>query len=506
MALSSDEKTMYVTSGGFDGKLQAVDIASGKVRTEVAAGHTPQSPVILPGEKKMFVCNRFSNNVAEYDLPEMKFVRHIPTIREPFAAVCSKDGKQLYVANYLPNDTNNDPAKPHEPVFVAASVSVIETESGKAEHLRLPNGACNVQDICLSPEGQFVYVTHLIAHFWNETDHLEGGQMNVNGFSRIDTKTNSVDTFFLDDETSGAANPWGITTSKDGKTLYVAASGTDELITLEIADFTKKQRIKLNGKGARSVAVVGENVYVGMYYGDTLQKIVPGSGAVEEIPLGEKIELTRERAGEMYWNDATLCFEQWQSCASCHPEGRMTGMNWDLLHDGAGNPKNTKSFLLSHDTPPTMWLGDRRHAQQCTRTGFRFIMFTMPQREPCFTIDEYTRNMKPVPSPYLVGCQLSEKAKQGQTIFNDTKVGCAACHPAPLFTDLQMHDVGSKDQYSDQTTFDTPTLIEVWRTAPYMHDGRYVKMKDIFTKGKHGNVEHLSDEEIDNLVEYVLSL
>jgi cytochrome c peroxidase len=114
--------------------------------------------------------------------------------------------------------------------------------------------------------------------------------------------------------------------------------------------------------------------------------------------------------------------------------------------------------------------------------------------------------MKPVPSPYLVGGQLSEKAVRGRTIFNDAKVGCATCHQAPLFTDLQMYDVGSKDQYSDQTTFDTPTLVEVWRTAPYLHDGRYAEMKDVFTKGKHGNVEHLSDKQLDDLVEYVLSL
>jgi hypothetical protein len=46
-------------------------------------------------------------------------------------------------------------------------------------------------------------------------------------------------------------------------------------------------------------------------------------------------------------------------------------------------------------------------------------------------------------------------------------------------------------------------------TAPYMHDGRYLTVKELLTKGKHGNedgrLERLSDQQIDDLAEYVLS-
>jgi hypothetical protein len=440
--------------------------------------------------------------------------------------VASKDGTKIFVLNFLPNDPNNFPDKPHEPVNVASSVTVIDTVTGNTEHLRLPNGSCNLTDICLSPDGRYVYLTHILSRFYNVTDHLENGWMNANGMSIINTENNQLSTVLLDDPESGAANPWGITTSSDGKQIFVAIAGTDEMIVLDAEamhkkltnedgiDFSNdlsflaeaKRRIKLTGKGAREIVSVGQKVYVTMYYDDSLRQIDLSNNTVTKISFGTKTELTQERAGEMYWNDATLCQQQWQSCASCHSDGRMTGMNWDLLHDGEGNPKNTKSLVLSHETPPTMWLGDRRHAMQCTRTGFRFILFTMPQRDPCFTIDEYTRNMKPLPSPYLVNGQLSDRAKRGKTIFEKSEVGCTTCHPAPLFTDMKMYDVGSEDQFSAQKTFDTPTLVEVWRTAPYFHDGRYVEMKDVFKKGKHGNIENLSDEEIDDLVEYVLSL
>jgi hypothetical protein len=40
-----------------------------------------------------------------------------------------------------------------------------------------------------------------------------------------------------------------------------------------------------------------------------------------------------------------------------------------------------------------------------------------------------------------------------------------------------------------------------------MHDGSYATMKEVFTKGKHGlNGVKLTPEQIDDLVEFVLSL
>ena len=41
--------------------------------------------------------------------------------------------------------------------------------------------------------------------------------------------------------------------------------------------------------------------------------------------------------------------------------------------------------------------------------------------------------------------------------------------------------------YDRNDRFDTPTLIEVWRTAPYLHDGRYATIKELFSKGRHGS-------------------
>jgi len=59
-------------------------------------------------------------------------------------------------------------------------------------------------------------------------------------------------------------------------------------------------------------------------------------------------------------------------------------------------------------------------------------------------------------------------------------------------------------------TFATPILVEVWRNAPYMYDGRAVTIKEVITtdnaNNRHGNTRGLTTQEADDLAEYVNSL
>ncbi len=60
-----------------------------------------------------------------------------------------------------------------------------------------------------------------------------------------------------------------------------------------------------------------------------------------------------------------------------------------------------------------------------------------------------------------------------------------------------------------------PPLIEVWRTAPYLYDGRAATVREVLTtynpldengRTKHGNISDLTEDEIDDLIEFVLSI
>jgi cytochrome c peroxidase len=181
----------------------------------------------------------------------------------------------------------------------------------------------------------------------------------------------------------------------------------------------------------------------------------------------------------------------------------MDGLNWDLMNDGIGNPKNCKSLLYSHVTPPSMVSGIRKNAEIAVRAGFRLIQFFDIDEESAACVDEYLKALRPVPSPYLMDGKLSKKAEEGRKVFD--KLKCGECHSGPYFTDLKMHRIGENIEF--ENGWDTPTLIEIWRTAPYLFSGSAATIEEVFTKFKHGiEQQKVSPKEIEALVEYINSL
>jgi cytochrome c peroxidase len=166
---------------------------------------------------------------------------------------------------------------------------------------------------------------------------------------------------------------------------------------------------------------------------------------------------------------------------------------------------------LTHKAPPAMSMGVREDGKGAVRAGIRHILFTVQPEEIPQSIDEYLMSLKPVPSPHLLKGRLSDSAKRGEKLFKSAQVGCAACHPAGLFTDLQTYDTGTRGKFDKPTDrFDTPTLVEAWRTAPYLHDGSAATMLDVLTtrnsQNQHGKTSQLTKEQLADLAEYVLSL
>jgi len=545
VTISPDGATLYVTCAAPVSNVCLVDVKSNKVTDKIPAGHTAMAPVVSPDGKKLYVCNRFNDDVSVIDLAEKKEIARIPATREPVAAVITPDGKTLFVGNHISIDRADG-------YDVAAVITVVDTATNEPTTIRLPNGATGVRGMGISADGKFAYAVHVLARYQMPTTQLERGWMNTNALSIIDTAEKKMyNTVLLDDVDLGAANPWDVACSADGKKICISHSGTQELSVIDAESMHKKlaempateeearekgrttnsgfasltaadvpndlaflvgmrQRVKLEKDGPHGVAIVGSKAYVTLYFADALAVVdldpKPGK-AVSHLALGPEPEWTKVRRGEMLFNDAILCFQHWQSCASCHPDARVDALNWDLMNDGLGNPKNAKSMMLAHKTPPTMISGIRADGETCVRAGITHIMFAVRPEEDAEAIDEYCKALVPVPSPALVDGKLSEAAERGKKIFNDEKVGCAKCHEAPLYTDMTMHDVDSRGQYDRRDTFDTPTLVEVWRTAPYMHDGQYVTMKELFVRGKHGlKKAELTEKQIDDLVEYVRSL
>jgi cytochrome c peroxidase len=110
----------------------------------------------------------------------------------------------------------------------------------------------------------------------------------------------------------------------------------------------------------------------------------------------------------------------------------------------------------------------------------------------------YVRTIQTGDSPYdryTTGTRsaLSASARRGLDIFHG-KGGCTGCHVGPTFSDEDFHNTGVAwrtgvltDEgrarvtraVADRGAFKTPTLREVARTAPYMHDGSFATLTEV---------------------------
>lgn len=539
LALSPDQTILFVTCAAPESTVCVVDLSRRKVRSTLQAGHTAVAPAIAPDGKTLFVCSRFENDVSVFDLPGGKLRRRVQVEREPIASDITPDGRFLIVANHLPEGRAD--ASP-----AAAVVSVVEIATLQVvKSITLPDGSASMNGLRVSPDGKYALATHVLSRFRQPATQLDRGWMNSNAASILDlTRMELLNTVLLDEIDRGAANPWGVGWSADGSACVVTHAGTHEISIIAFPALVEKvakasdttglstrradvpndlaflvgirQRCKLpeGDRGPRAVVVAGQNAYIANYFSDSISivDLQTRPPRTESIPLGPKTAMSLVRKGELCFNDATLCFQGWQSCATCHPgEGRVDGLNWDLLNDGIGNPKNTKSPLLSHRTPPAMSMGVRETAEMAVRAGLRHILFAEPTEDTASAIDAYLTSLKPVPSSALVHGRLTPAARRGAKLFKDPHVGCATCHPPGLFTDMQSYNVETGGAFDPpDALFDTPTLIETWRTAPYLHDGSAATIRDVLTtrnpRDAHGRTSHLTSQQIDDLVAYVLSL
>jgi cytochrome c peroxidase len=80
---------------------------------------------------------------------------------------------------------------------------------------------------------------------------------------------------------------------------------------------------------------------------------------------------------------------------------------------------------------------------------------------------------------------LTEEQQRGMQIFRG-RGNCTACHVGPTFSDERFHNTGVawhnntlQDEGRANGAFKTPTLREVARTPPYMHDGSLTSLTDV---------------------------
>jgi cytochrome c peroxidase len=128
---------------------------------------------------------------------------------------------------------------------------------------------------------------------------------------------------------------------------------------------------------------------------------------------------------------------------------------------------------------------------------------------------------------------VSAAAKEGHRLFFD-KGQCSQCHVGSAFTDSRFHNVGigwdaATKTFSDEGrfvvtrkpedlgAFKTPTLREVTKHPPFMHDGSFATLREVVEHYNRGGISNpnlspkiqplgLTGSEMDALVAFLESL
>jgi cytochrome c peroxidase len=129
---------------------------------------------------------------------------------------------------------------------------------------------------------------------------------------------------------------------------------------------------------------------------------------------------------------------------------------------------------------------------------------------------------------------VSDQVKKGHDLFFFGKASCNQCHLGQNFTDNSFHNLGVgfdpvakkfadtgrfvvTNSESDRGAFKTPTLRDVSKHAPYMHDGSLKTLKEVvefYNRGGNKNLTldpkikplNLTADEVDALVAFMESL
>jgi cytochrome c peroxidase len=250
------------------------------------------------------------------------------------------------------------------------------------------------------------------------------------------------------------------------------------------------------------------------------------------LPVPENNPITKEKValGRKLFFDRRLSRDGSIACASCHNPNRAfsTPLSVAMGIGGRQGRRNAPALINRGYGRAFFWDGRMPTLEE------QVLKPIQDPNEMDLTLDEasarvkldvsamshalasYVRSILSGNSPFdrfVNGdrAALSPEQQMGLEIFRG-KGNCIACHAGPTFTDENFHNTGvawrdsaiadegrfaiSKDP-RDHGAFKTPTLREITRTSPYMHDGSMATLEeviDFYSEG--GRTNPFLDSEI----------
>ncbi len=217
------------------------------------------------------------------------------------------------------------------------------------------------------------------------------------------------------------------------------------------------------------------------------------------------------------------------SCAVCHPDGDVDGRQWDF-GDGSLDTHTLRGSLACTPLHYTAHLDEIQDTYGFTRhimAGRWFVqkheindylgLSNAGYSRDLDALAAYIESLTPKQSP-TPPKEVLPAIKKGRKIFFSKKTGCATCHTPPYYTDSGQkdtqgnfirHNVGTWKEGEDESlqSLDTPSLLGLRQSEPYLHDGSAPTLRSVFThhnqENRHGHTSHLREDDIHCLSEFI---
>jgi cytochrome c peroxidase len=224
------------------------------------------------------------------------------------------------------------------------------------------------------------------------------------------------------------------------------------------------------------------------------------------MPVPESNPITPEKIelGRRLFEDRRLSRDQSISCATCHRPDRAFSDGRTIAVGVSGRHGRRNAPALINRGYGRAFFWDARVAtleEQVLKPiedpDEMDLSVTEAATRAGLTVDELSSALATFVRSILSGnsafdrfvngdrMALSDEEQRGLTVFRG-QANCTACHVGPTFTDERPHNTGAawrNGAFSDigagAGSFKTPTLREVTRTAPYMHDGSLATLEDV---------------------------
>lgn len=536
MSFSPNGRQLFVANS-WDDTITVIDVQSGQVKATWTAGFEPSSVVEDRAGKMLYIANRIGNDVTVLDASTGEVQRTLAAGRGASYLTMSPDGTRLYATHIYPNATpHRTPPK--------SEITIIDPERARViSRTPLPDIA-GVFHVALSRDGRLGTAAELhpknlvplahVEHGWAFVDTLTVFGSDV-GPKPVEIPLDELDRYY--------ALPFGVAISPNQSHIYVTHGGADCVSVIDTGKLLTYIRAHQDpfaedlsasahyvvariavGKNPRGLVLSrdGAKLYVANRLDDTISVVNARTNTVvRTIQLAGPKKISALRRGEQTFYSAKYAFQGQFGCSNCHIDSTFDGLQWDLEPDGFG--KDIVDNRLLEDlrgTEPFKWNGGNPTlGVECgPRTEKYFYRSQIYDSRTLSDLVTYILDLPLRPNRYRAASgDLTPAQERGRALFSRAvdKLGqpipeanrCSYCHSGPKGTSQKSFDVGTGKPVDNSPVFDTPQLINVALTAPYLHDGSAGSLEEIWTvynpHDRHGRTNDLTKDELNDLIQYL---